>query len=53
MCPRLRLDAPDVAAAAPPVRLRPEVFYSRRVGCQTYQPLYYGVDIAALCLKAN
>jgi hypothetical protein len=46
----------ELARAAPGAALVTEtssVFYSRRVGCQTYQPLYYGVDIAALCLKAN
>ena len=46
----------ELARAAPGAALVTEtssVFYSRRVGCQTYQPLYYGVDLAALCLKTN
>jgi hypothetical protein len=24
--------------------------FSPRMGCQTFQPLYFGVDIAALCM---
>jgi peptide/nickel transport system substrate-binding protein len=46
----------ELARAAPGAAILTEtnsVFYSRRVGCQTYQPLYYGVDLAALCLKTN
>jgi len=26
-------------------------FFSARVGCQLYQPAYFGVDLAALCLR--
>jgi hypothetical protein len=27
--------------------------FSARMGCQKFQPLYYGVDIAALCLRED
>jgi DNA-binding SARP family transcriptional activator/DNA-binding beta-propeller fold protein YncE len=30
----------------------PELF-SARVGCKVFQPLYFGVDLAALCLKSK
>jgi hypothetical protein len=30
----------------------PELF-SARVGCKLFQPIYFGVDLAALCLKSG
>jgi hypothetical protein len=30
----------------------PELF-SARVGCKVFQPVYFGVDLAALCLKSK
>ena len=60
-----RLDGPDregaagaldleIARAAPGAVLVSETFsqlFSARMGCQTFQPLYFGVDIAALCMR--
>ena len=43
----------EIARAAPGAVLLSETvtaFFSARMGCQTFQPLYYGVDIAALCM---
>jgi hypothetical protein len=43
----------ELARAAPGAVLVSETitaFFSARMGCQTFQPLYYGVDIAALCM---
>jgi YVTN family beta-propeller protein len=47
------LDADLTREAAPGAALYNETeqsFFSARIGCQTYQPVY-GVDLAALCLK--
>ena len=44
----------DIARAAPGAVLLSETvtaFFSARIGCQTFQPLYFGVDIAALCMR--
>jgi DNA-binding SARP family transcriptional activator/ABC-type transport system substrate-binding protein len=46
----------DIARAAPGAVLLSETvtaFFSARMGCQTFQPLYYGVDIAALCMHGE
>ena len=46
----------DLARDAPGAVLATETtsaFFSERVGCQTFQPLYFGVDIAALCLRKD
>jgi DNA-binding SARP family transcriptional activator/ABC-type transport system substrate-binding protein len=43
----------DIARAAPGAVLLSETvtaLFSARMGCQTFQPLYFGVDIAALCM---
>jgi ABC-type transport system substrate-binding protein len=43
----------ELARAAPGAVLVSETYtqlFSARMGCQTFQPLYYGVDIAALCM---
>jgi YVTN family beta-propeller protein len=48
-----RLDADLVRQAAPWVAFENETnfdFFSARIGCQTYQPIY-GMDIAALCKR--
>jgi hypothetical protein len=42
----LRRDAPAAAFGTPSI---PELF-SERVGCKTFQPLFFGVDLASLCL---
>jgi DNA-binding SARP family transcriptional activator/ABC-type transport system substrate-binding protein len=42
----------EIARTAPAAVLVSETYaqlFSARVGCQTFQPLYFGVDIAALC----
>jgi DNA-binding SARP family transcriptional activator/ABC-type transport system substrate-binding protein len=44
----------EIARAAPGAVLVSETYaqlFSARIGCQTFQPLYFGVDIAALCLR--
>jgi hypothetical protein len=44
----------EIAQAAPAAVLVSETYsqlLSARMGCQTYQPLYFGVDIAALCMR--
>ena len=44
----------EIARAAPGAVLVSETIsqlFSARIGCQTFQPLYFGVDIAALCLR--
>ncbi len=44
----------EIARAAPGAVLVSETytqFFSARMGCQTFQPLYFGVDIAALCMR--
>jgi DNA-binding SARP family transcriptional activator/ABC-type transport system substrate-binding protein len=45
-----------LARAAPGAVLLSETYselFSARMGCQKFQPLYYGVDIAALCLRED
>jgi ABC-type transport system substrate-binding protein len=45
----------EIARAAPGAVLVSETFaqlFSARMGCQQFQPLYFGVDIAALCMRA-
>ncbi len=44
----------EIARAAPGAVLVSETFaqlFSARMGCQQFQPLYFGVDIAALCMR--
>jgi hypothetical protein len=44
----------EITRAAPAAVLGSEnvsQFFSARTGCQTFQPPYFGVDIAALCLR--
>jgi DNA-binding SARP family transcriptional activator/ABC-type transport system substrate-binding protein/streptogramin lyase len=44
----------EITRAAPAAVLVSETvsqFLSARIGCQTFQPLYFGVDIATLCLR--
>jgi DNA-binding SARP family transcriptional activator/ABC-type transport system substrate-binding protein len=44
----------EIARAAPAAVLVSETFsqlFSARMGCQTFQPLYFGVDLAALCMR--
>jgi DNA-binding SARP family transcriptional activator/ABC-type transport system substrate-binding protein len=46
----------ELARAAPGAVLLSETYselFSARMGCQKFQPLYYGVDIAALCLRED
>ena len=46
----------EIARAAPGAVLVSETytqFFSARMGCQTFQPLYFGVDIAALCMRED
>jgi hypothetical protein len=43
----LARDAAPVVAFANPVR---QDLFSRRIGCQIYNPLY-GIDLAALCIR--
>jgi ABC-type transport system substrate-binding protein len=43
----LRRSAPIAAIGTPTI---PELF-STRVGCKTFQPLFFGVDLAGLCLR--
>ena len=46
----------EIARAAPGAVLVSETIsqlFSARIGCQTFQPLYFGVDIAALCLRKD
>ena len=48
-----KLDANLASGAAPVAALfnpAAESFFSARIGCQIYQPLY-GVDLAALCIR--
>jgi ABC-type oligopeptide transport system substrate-binding subunit len=48
-----RLDADLARRAAPWVAFENETrldFFSARIGCQTYQPIY-GMDLAALCTR--
>jgi hypothetical protein len=42
----LKREAPVAAFGNPTI---PE-FFSARVGCKTFQPLFFGVDLAGLCL---
>ena len=49
------LDA-EITRAAPGAVLMSETYaelFSGRMGCQKFQPLYYGVDIAALCKSGD
>jgi ABC-type transport system substrate-binding protein len=44
----------EIARAAPAAVLGSETYaqlLSARIGCQTFQPLYFGVDLAALCMR--
>ena len=44
----------EIARAAPGAVLVSETIaqlFSARMGCQQFQPLYFGVDIAALCMR--
>jgi DNA-binding SARP family transcriptional activator/ABC-type transport system substrate-binding protein len=44
----------EIARAAPAAVLGSETIaqlFSARLGCQTFQPLYFGADIAALCMR--
>jgi len=44
----------EIARAAPGAVLVSETYaqlFSARMGCQTFQPLYFGVDLAALCMR--
>ena len=46
----------EIARAAPGAVLMSETYaqlFSARMGCQKFQPLYFGVDIAALCMREN
>ena len=46
----------EIARAAPGAVLMSETYaqlFSARIGCQTFQPLYFGVDIAALCMRED
>ena len=46
----------EIARAAPGAVLMSETYtqlFSARMGCQKFQPLYHGVDIAALCLRED
>jgi hypothetical protein len=46
----------EIARAAPGAVLVSETyaqFFTARMGCQTFQPLYFGVDLAALCIREN
>jgi ABC-type transport system substrate-binding protein len=43
----LQRNAPAAAIGTPTI---PE-FFSARVGCKTFQPLFFGVDLAGLCLR--
>ena len=44
----------EIARAAPGAVLVSETIaqlFSARMGCQQFQPLYFGVDIASLCMR--
>jgi hypothetical protein len=46
----------ELARAAPGAVLVSETYaqlFSARMGCQKFQPLYFGVDIAALCMRED
>jgi hypothetical protein len=46
----------EIARAAPGAVLMSEThaqLFSARMGCQKFQPLYFGVDIAALCMRED
>ena len=46
----------EIARAAPGAVLMSETYaqlFSARMGCQKFQPLYFGVDIAALCMRED
>ena len=46
----------EIARAAPGAVLMSETYaqlFSARIGCQKFQPLYFGVDIAALCMRQD
>jgi hypothetical protein len=45
----LRHLAPAAAFGTP---MMPQ-FFSARVGCETFQPLFFGVDLASLCLRTK
>jgi DNA-binding SARP family transcriptional activator/ABC-type transport system substrate-binding protein/streptogramin lyase len=45
----IRTQAPVAAFGTPTI---PELF-SSRVGCKTFQPLFYGVDLTSLCLRSG
>ncbi len=45
----LRNEAPAAAIGTPTI---PELF-SARVGCMTFQPLFFGVDLSSLCLHGD
>ena len=40
----------NAAPSAPLLHWGEQEFFSARIGCQVYQPIY-GVDLAALCIK--
>jgi hypothetical protein len=42
----------DEAPAAAVATAASRDFFSARIGCQVYQPVY-GIDLAALCLRSN
>ena len=42
----------NAAPAAPLVNFEQPMFFSARIGCEIYQPIY-GIDLAALCLKRS
>jgi DNA-binding SARP family transcriptional activator/ABC-type transport system substrate-binding protein len=46
----------EIARAAPGAVLMSETYaqlFSAQMGCQKFQPLYFGVDIAALCMRED
>jgi DNA-binding SARP family transcriptional activator/ABC-type transport system substrate-binding protein/streptogramin lyase len=46
----------ELARAAPGAVLMSETYaqlFSAQMGCQKFQPLYFGVDIAALCMRED
>jgi YVTN family beta-propeller protein len=42
----------NAAPAAPLLNRQQQEFFSARVGCQVYEPIY-GIDLAALCLRQH
>jgi hypothetical protein len=46
----------QIARAAAGAVLMSETYaqlFSARIGCQKFQPLYFGIDIAALCTRED